>query len=70
MQQRIIRSRTGHTIVFDDSDAGSSITIADKDGSKIVFDTAGSKLLIEAKGNLTIKAGGKIDIKGTVIDLN
>ena len=70
VQQRIIRSRTGHTITLDDSDGSSSVTIADKAGSKIVFDAAGGALLIEAKANLTIKAGGKIDIKGTVIDLN
>jgi phage protein D len=70
VEQRVIRSRTGHTMVFDDSDGKSSITIADKDGSKVVLDTAGGKVLIEAKGNLTLKAGGKIEIKGTTIDLN
>jgi phage protein D len=70
VQKRIIRSRTGHTIIFDDSDGGSSVTIADKAGSKVVLDASGSKVLIESKGNLTIKAGGKIDIKGTVIELN
>ncbi len=70
VQQRIIRSRTGHSIVFDDSDGGGGITISDKNGNKIILDTAGNKLVIDAKGDLTIKAAGKIDIKGSVINLN
>jgi uncharacterized protein involved in type VI secretion and phage assembly len=70
VMQRIVRSRTGHSIVFDDSDGNSSVTISDSKGNKIVLDTAGNNLLIDAKGDLTIKAAGKIDIKGTTINLN
>jgi phage protein D/phage baseplate assembly protein gpV len=69
VERRIIRSREGHQIVFDDSSSG-SVTISDKKGNKIVLDTAGNKILIESKGDLTIKAGGKVDIKGAVINLN
>lgn len=70
VEKRIIRSRDGHQIVFDDSAGNSGITISDKKGNKVVLDTAGNKILIEAQGDLTIKAGGKVDIKGTVINLN
>ena len=37
VQQRIIRSRTGHQIVLDDSDGQSGITIADKNGNTIAL---------------------------------
>jgi phage protein D len=70
VEKRIIRSRTGHSIVFDDSDGSSSVTISDKKGNSITLDTAGNKIVIDAKGDLSIKAAGKIDIKGSVINLN
>jgi phage protein D len=69
VERRIIRSREGHQIVFDDSSSG-SVTISDKKGNKIVLDSAGNSILIEANGDLTIKAGGKVEIKGTIINLN
>jgi uncharacterized protein involved in type VI secretion and phage assembly len=70
VERRIIRSREGHQIIFDDSSGSSGITISDKKGNKIMLDSSGNKIVIEAKGDLTIKAGGKVDIKGTVINLN
>jgi phage protein D len=70
VQQRIIRSRAGHTIVLDDSDGGSSITIADKNGNKMMFDSGANAVSIESKGDLTIKAGGQVTIKGSTINLN
>ena len=70
VEQRIIRSRTGHLFLFDDSDGGSGITVSDKNGNKITFETGSNKLVIDVKGDLSIKAGGKIDIKGTMINLN
>ena len=70
VQQRIIRSRTGHTIVLDDSDSSSSISIADKNGNKIVLDSKSNHVLIETQGDLTLQAGGQVNIKGAVINLN
>jgi hypothetical protein len=70
VQQRIIRSRTGHMIVLDDSESGASITIADKNGNKIVFDSGSNAMSFDVKGDLTIKAGGQVTIKGAVINLN
>jgi phage protein D len=70
VQQRLIRSRTGHTIVLDDSDSRSSVTIADRNGNRIVFDSRSNAMSIDVKGDLTIKAGGQVNITGAVINLN
>lgn len=72
VEQRIIRSRTGHTVTLDDSDGGGGITIEDKNGNKVVLDTGANALTIEiggnvsvkAKGNLNLEAQGQIAIKG------
>ncbi|MGI8856583.1 MAG: VgrG-related protein [Thermomicrobiales bacterium] len=78
VQKRIIRSRTGHTIILDDSDGGGGITIQDKNGNKIVLDTASNALTIDVKGNASVKAQGnlsleaqgQVTIKGAIINLN
>lgn len=78
VQQRIIRSRAGHTIVLDDSEGSSSITIEDKNGNTMKFESASNalsidvkgNLTIDAKGNVTITAGGQVSIKGALINLN
>ncbi len=86
VEQRVIRSRSGHMITLDDSDSGSGITIEDKSGNKIVFDTqkndisisvqgnlslkADRNISLEASGQIEIKAGATVDVKGSVIKLN
>lgn len=72
VQQRIIRSRSGHTITLDDSDNSAGITIEDKNGNKLVLDSAANKLTItvqgdanlKAQGNLSLEAQGQVQIKG------
>jgi phage protein D len=70
VQQRIVRSRTGHQIVLDDSDGKSGVIIADKNGNSIEFSSTANALAIDVKGDLTIKAGGQVTIKGALINLN
>ena len=70
VRQRIIRSRLGHQIVFEDSDGSGSVTIADKNGNTITIDSASNAMTIDVKGNLTIKAVGQVTIKGAMINLN
>jgi phage protein D len=70
VNQRIIRSRAGHVIMLDDTDGAGGITIKDKNGNTIELDTGGNQLKIEIKGDISIKAGGQIEIKGAVINLN
>ncbi|WP_437764029.1 phage baseplate assembly protein V [Sorangium sp. So ce281] len=70
---RVIRSRSGHTILLDDTEGAEKITIADGTGkSTIVIDgpagsiaiTSDKGLAIQAKGGVTIDAGdGDLAIK-------
>jgi phage protein D len=80
VQKRIIRSRTGHTITFDDADSGGGIEVRDSKGNQIKIDSqrneltiaikgnatieAQGNLALRAKGNLTLEAQGKADLKG------
>jgi phage protein D len=69
VQQRLIRSRSGHTITLDDGENG-GVTIADRNGNRIVFDSGRNGVSVDVKGDLSIKAGGRVAIRGAVIDLN
>ena len=61
--QRVIKSRSGHAITFDDTADGGDLTIADKSGSTITLNARDGSISISAKGSLTIKAGGDISIE-------
>lgn len=66
VQQRIIKSRSGHVITLDDTSGGEEITIVDKTGSnKIVLHSPDNSLQIKVQGDLTIEAQGKVKITGT-----
>ncbi len=68
--QRIIRSRTGHLVILDDSDGQAGITLQDKNGNKVMIDSNANKLTIQVTGDISIQAGGQIEIKGAMINLN
>jgi uncharacterized protein involved in type VI secretion and phage assembly len=78
VQQRIIRSRSGHMITLDDSDEGGGITIEDKNGNTVMLDSGSNKLTItvqgdiglKAQGNLTLEAQGQVQIKGTGVKMD
>ena len=78
VQQRIIRSRAGHTITLDDSDGGGGVTIEDKNGNKVMLDSGANKLTItvqgdaslKAQGNLTLEAQGQVQIKGMGVKMD
>ena len=65
VQQRVLRSRSGHTITLDD------------EGKKVLIESSGD-LAIEAKGEISIKCDGKLDlgskdevtVQGSIIKLN
>jgi phage protein D len=71
---RMIVSRLGHRIVFDDSNSKKSILIEDSTKNQSIFIDAvknditikgSGNLLIDIKGNIDIKAGGNINIEAT-----
>jgi phage baseplate assembly protein gpV len=63
-RKRVIKSRTGLTITFDDAKDDSQLVIqAGKDGSSITLNAKDGSVTISAKGNLTIKAEGDITLE-------
>jgi len=62
--KRIIKSRSGHLIILDDSDSGGGISIIDSTGNnKIVIDTSRNSLEATFDGDIKLQAKGKIEIK-------
>ena len=60
---RSIHTRSGHKVVFDDSDDNPSILIMDKTGkNKIFIDSKQNNMAIEVQNDLTITVGGKLTI--------
>jgi uncharacterized protein involved in type VI secretion and phage assembly len=60
---RAFHTRSGHKIVFNDSDDAPSILIVDNGGkNKIFINSKEKKMEIEAEGDLTITVGGKLAI--------
>lgn len=72
VNERVIVSRSGHKIVFDDSSGKEKITIQDKTGkNKIEIDSTKNefkiisegKLDLQSKGDLTLTTDGKLTLK-------
>jgi phage protein D/phage baseplate assembly protein gpV len=61
--QRVIKSRAGHTITFDDTLNVGKLIIEDKLGSSITLNATDGSITISAKGNLTIQANGTISLE-------
>jgi len=51
-----IKTRSGHTVLFNDQTGGESITITDKNGNEILIDTVGNNMNITALENINFNA--------------
>ena len=68
--QRVIKSRSGHTIMLDDEDGEERIVICDKtEKNAIVFDTKKNSISIKSEQDLNIEAKGKINLKSSNGDI-
>ncbi len=67
VNQRILKTTSGHTVTFDDSSDKPGIEIIDKTGkNKIVITSTDNKITIEAQGDIDVKsATGNINMKAT-----
>jgi uncharacterized protein involved in type VI secretion and phage assembly len=66
VNQRVIRSRSGHLVVLDDTDGDEKIIIRDKtESNEIVIDSASNSMSIKVEGDFTVEATGKITLKST-----
>ncbi|MCL4831775.1 MAG: VgrG-related protein [Caldilineaceae bacterium] len=62
--ERIIKSRSGHIIVLNDTSGQEQILIRDKsEKNEIVIDTKTNSISIRAQQDINIEAGGNINIK-------
>jgi phage protein D/phage baseplate assembly protein gpV len=61
--ERIVKSRSGHLVILDDTDGKEQIIIRDKTGSnEIVIDSAKNSMTIKVDGDFTVDAKGKITL--------
>jgi phage protein D/phage baseplate assembly protein gpV len=64
VNQRVVRSRSGHTIIFDDTKGEEQIIIRDKtEKNSIVINSKDNSMMIKTEGDFTIEAGGKFTVK-------
>lgn len=65
--ERLVRSRTGHEVVFDDDESAGKLTIRTAGGNEIVLDDSGSGETIsmtDSGGNaVTLDAGGAVNVE-------
>uniref|UniRef100_UPI00289830DD phage baseplate assembly protein V n=1 Tax=Chryseobacterium sp. TaxID=1871047 RepID=UPI00289830DD len=59
---KVIKTRSGHTIIMDDSEGKQSITILDVSGNTIYMDTVAKDISITAPNNINISAGENVSI--------
>lgn len=64
INQRVLRSRSGHVILLDDTEGKEKIAIQDKTGkNSILIDSAKNSMDIKVEGDLTIDVAGKFTVK-------
>jgi len=69
-QTKLIKSRCGHRIIFDDKDGAEKITIVDRTGkNKIVLDSAQKLVKLESDGEIEIKARANVILHANAIKI-
>ena len=68
---RIIKSRSNHLIILDDTDGSEKIEIIDKtEKNKITIDSGENKMTLEVKGSIELKApSGKITLNANSVEI-
>jgi phage protein D len=71
VNERVIKTRTGHTVTIDDSDDKPGITIVDKTTKNIIkLESSTNKLTIHIEGDVVIEApNGDIGLKGKTVTM-
>ena len=63
VEQRVIRSRTGHMITLDDSDGDGGVRIEDRNGNVVHLKTNGDELAVTTKGNVSVESKANMNVK-------
>lgn len=67
---RLIKSRSGHVIRFNDKNGNETIEITDKNGNSIAYDTANNSLTITTKKDITLSAPqGAITLDARTVEI-
>src|SRR5690606_6265936 len=62
---KLIKSRSGHRIIFDDTEGAEKVTIVDKtQKNKIVLDAVNKVVKIECAGDIEVKAADNVIMHG------
>jgi len=59
---KAIKTRSGHTLVFDDTEGKELIIIKDKNGNSLKIDTMGDRITIKAGDSIVVEAGNSITL--------
>ena len=66
VNERILKTRAGHTISLDDTEGSEKITISDKtDNNKVVITSSDNTIEIKADGDIKLTAQGKVVVNAT-----
>ncbi len=63
---RVIKTKGGKTLTFDDSDQG-KISIVDNKNNQVIIDTSANKISLISQGDIELTATGKVTIKGASV---
>jgi uncharacterized protein involved in type VI secretion and phage assembly len=68
--RRVIKSRSGHQIILDDTENAEKITICDRTSkNQIVIDSKNNAISLQVEKDISIEAKGKISIKSSNGDI-
>jgi uncharacterized protein involved in type VI secretion and phage assembly len=59
---KILRTRSGHTLTFDDTEDSERIELTDKNGNSLVIDTSEDGIILTANSTIEIKTDGDIQL--------
>jgi phage protein D/phage baseplate assembly protein gpV len=66
VNQRIVQSRSGHTVILDDTNGAEQIIIRDKTGkNEMIIDSSQNSMSINVDGDFSVTAKGKITLSST-----
>jgi uncharacterized protein involved in type VI secretion and phage assembly len=65
---KLIKSRSGHRVIFDDKDGAEKIVIVDKTKqNKIVLDSVAKRVQIECAGDIEVRAAANVIVHGNAV---
>jgi uncharacterized protein involved in type VI secretion and phage assembly len=67
---KLLKTRSGHTLLFNDHEGEEHITLSDKNGNSLTIVTGEDRITIKAKSKIEITAEGDMALSGNTISLS